>query len=48
MSTYVVKPGDTLSGIAQMFGVGLAALEAANPQIPDFNLIFPGQVINIP
>ena len=46
--TYVVQPGDTLSGIAEKFGVSLAALEAANPQIPDFNLIFPGQVINIP
>jgi LysM repeat protein len=48
MITYVVKQGDTLSGIAEKFSVGLAALEAANPQIPDFNLIFPGQVIHIP
>ncbi len=28
--TYVVKRGDTLSGIAKKFGVSLAALEAAN------------------
>ena len=27
---YVVKRGDTLSGIAKKFGIGLAALEAAN------------------
>ena len=27
---YVVKKGDTLSGIAKKFGVSLAALEAAN------------------
>ncbi len=27
---YVVKRGDTLSGIAKKFGVSLAALEAAN------------------
>jgi tyrosinase len=46
--TYVVQPGDTLSGIAQRFGVSLAALEAANPQIKDPNRIFPGQVIHIP
>jgi tyrosinase len=46
--TYVVQPGDTLSGIAQRFGVSLQALEAANPQIPDPNRIFPGQVIHIP
>ena len=48
MFSYVVKSGDTLSGIAQKFGVSLAALEAANPQIPDPNKIFPGQVIFIP
>jgi len=28
--TYVVKKGDTLSGIAKKFGTSLAALEAAN------------------
>jgi LysM repeat protein len=45
---YVVKPGDTLSGIANQFGVTLGALEAANPQITNPDLIFPGQVIRIP
>lgn len=48
MVTYVVKKGDTLSGIAQTFGVSLAALEAANPQIHNPDLIFPGQVITVP
>src|SRR6478609_6595759 len=48
MITYVVKQGHTLFDIAQKFGISLAALEAANPQIPDFDKIFPGQVINIP
>jgi tyrosinase len=48
MSTYVVQQGDTLSGIAQRFGVSLQALEAANPQISDPNLIFPGQLVTIP
>ena len=46
--TYVVQQGDTLSGIAERFGVSLQALEAANPQIPDPNRIFPGQVIHVP
>jgi LysM repeat protein len=46
--TYVVQPGDTMSGIAQNFGVSLGALEAANPQVHDPNLIFPGQLLTIP
>lgn len=46
--TYVVQPGDTLSGIAASHGFSLAAVEAANPQLPDFGLILPGQVINLP
>lgn len=46
--TYVVQRGDTLSGIARMFGVSLSDLEVANPQITDPNRISPGQVINIP
>lgn len=47
-TTYTVKSGDTLSGIAAQHGVTLAALLAANPQITNPNLIFAGQVINIP
>lgn len=34
--------------IAQRFGVSLDALIAANPQIPNPNLIFPGQQICVP
>ena len=30
---YIVQPGDTLSAIAQQFGVSLEALEAANPDV---------------
>lgn len=45
---YTVRPGDTLFLIAQRFGVSLQALIAANLQISDPNLIFPGQVICIP
>lgn len=46
--TYVVQPGDSLSAIADRLGVSLAALEAANPQISDPNLIDVGQVLNLP
>ena len=45
---YTVKPGDTLSGIAQKFGVGLQTLRQANPQVSDPNVIYPGQVLTIP
>jgi LysM repeat protein len=48
VKTYAVEPGDTLSGIAGQFGVRLGALEAANPQITNPDLIHPGQVIRIP
>ena len=34
--------------IAQRFGVPLDALIAANPQIPDPSLIFPGQIVCVP
>jgi spore coat assembly protein SafA len=45
---YVVKKGDTLFEIARMNGISLAALIMANPQIPDPNLIYPGQTICVP
>ena len=47
-SSYTVRSGDTLSGIAARHGVSLSALTAANPQIRNPNLIHPGQKINIP
>lgn len=43
-----VQPGDTLSGIAASHGVAEQALETANPQIANPNLIYAGQVINLP
>lgn len=43
-----VQPGDTLSGIAASHGVSLSALETANPQITDPDLIFAGQTVNLP
>ena len=45
---YTVQPGDTLFLIAQRFGVSLEALIAANPQVPNPALIFPGQQICVP
>lgn len=46
--TYVVQRGDTLSSIARRFGTTVTAILAANPQITNPNLIFPGQVLVIP
>lgn len=46
--TYTVQRGDTLRKIADRFGVNLTDLIAANPQIPNPNRIFVGQVIYLP
>jgi len=46
--SYTVQPGDTLSGIAKRQGVSLSALEAANPQLGNFNYIYPGEQIHLP
>jgi murein DD-endopeptidase MepM/ murein hydrolase activator NlpD len=45
---YVVQPGDTLSGIAASHGASLAAVEAANSQVSDPNLIYAGQTVELP
>lgn len=45
--TYTVKVGDTLSGIATSHGLSLRGLEDANPQVKNFNLIYPGQVLHL-
>jgi LysM repeat protein len=45
--TYVVKSGDTPSGIAEKTGVSLEQLEKANPDL-DPQLLAPGQRIRIP
>ena len=46
--TYTVQTGDTLTGIAKDHAVTLDALIAANRQISNPNIIFPGELINIP
>ena len=45
---YSVVWGDTLWKIAVKYQVGTSELIAANPQIKNPSLIYPGQVINIP
>ena len=46
--TYVVRRGDTLRIIAARIGVHVADMIAVNPQLWNPNLIYPGQVINLP
>lgn len=45
---HIVRSGDTLWDIARSRGVSLSALIAANPQIANPDLIFPGQTVHIP
>ncbi len=45
---YEVRPGDTLWDISQERGITLNELIAANPQIENPDMIFPGQIINLP
>lgn len=45
---YIVKKGDTLWAIAKRHNVALQALVAANPQIKNPNLIYPGDGVKIP
>ena len=47
-TVYTVRKGDTLWGIAKHYGVELTTLIAANPQIKNPNLIYPGNRVNIP
>lgn len=45
---YIAKSGDSMSAIARQFNVTLSALNNANTQISNPNLIYTGQRINIP
>lgn len=47
-STYTVRKGDSLWKIAVAHEVGLSEIKSANPDIKNYDLIYPGQIINIP
>jgi len=46
MPQYTIQSGDTLTGIAQSLGTTVSALQAANPNISDPNLIQAGATLN--
>lgn len=46
--THTVVSGDSLWKIAVRYEVGLSEIKGANPQISNYDLIYPGQIINIP
>jgi len=46
--SHTVVPGDTMWKLAVKYQVGTSEIIAANPQIANPNLIYPGQVLNIP
>lgn len=46
-NTYTVKSNDNMTNIAAAHGLTLAQLESYNPQISNFNVIQPGQVLNL-
>lgn len=45
---HTVISGDSLWKIAVRYEVGLSEIKNANPQIKNYDLIYPGQTINIP
>ena len=46
--THMVERGDSLWKLAVKYQVGLSEIKAANPTIKNYDLIYPGQQINIP
>lgn len=45
---YTARPGDTIHKIARRFGIPPADILRANPQMSEYDRIYPGQVICIP
>lgn len=48
MSTYTIKRGDTLSGIASKYGTSVSTLMNLNPYIKNANLIYTGNKLTLP
>lgn len=48
LTTVLVQPGNTLSGISAAHGVSWEAVAAANPQLKNPNLIYPGEKLFVP
>jgi uncharacterized YkwD family protein/spore coat assembly protein SafA len=47
-TVYTVQPGDSMWKIAVKYEAGVSEIQAANPQITNADLIYPGQKITIP
>lgn len=47
-TTHTVQKGDTLWALSKRYEVGLSEMKAANPQIENYDLIYPGQQIHVP
>ena len=47
-ASHTVVAGDTMWKIAVRYQVGLSEIKAANPRIANPDLIYPGQILNIP
>ena len=47
-TTHTVVKGDSLWKIAVKYQVGLSEIKSANPTIKNYDLIYPGQIINLP
>ena len=47
-TTHTVQKGDSLWKIAVRYEVGLSEIKSANPSIKNYDLIYPGQKINVP
>ncbi len=47
-TSHTVVSGDSMWKIAVKYQIGLSEIKAANPQIANPDLIYPGQILNIP
>ena len=45
---HTIEYGDTVSAVAQRYGVDVASLLSANPQIRNPDVVYPGDTLQIP